>query len=165
MPGSSSSGLNNIPVVLVNQDSGQIGSSLVELFQSTDLAEIVTAQVLDDPVQARQLVDQDKVAAAIVIPPGFSASIIPVDGTAASLAPVQLELYANPDPSYQYSGIIKTILEEFVSRVEIARVGGLVAVTDCPQRPDPAPGCRSNGGSDWRGAGRPERRRKARRSR
>ena len=101
----------------------------MELFQSTDLAEIVTAQVLDDPVQARQLVDQDTVAAAIVIPAGFSASIIPVDGTGASLAPVQLELYANPSRPTSV-GVIKTILEEFVSRVEIARVGGLVAVTE-----------------------------------
>ena len=129
LSGASSSGLNNIPVVLVNQDSGQIGSSLVELFQSTDLAEIVTAQVVNDPAQARRLVDEDTIAAAIVIPAGFSASIIPEDETGASLAPVQLELYANPSRPTSV-GVIKTILEEFVSRVEIARVGGLVTVTE-----------------------------------
>ena len=129
LSGTSSSGLNNIPVVLVNQDSGQIGSSLVELFQSTDLAEIVTAQVMDDPAQARELVDEDTVAAAIVIPAGFSAGIIPEGETGASLAPVQLELYANPSRPTSV-GVIKTILEEFISRVEIARVGGLVTVTE-----------------------------------
>jgi ABC-2 type transport system permease protein len=129
LSGNSSSGLSNIPIVLVNQDSGQIGSSLVDVFQSTDLAEIVTAQILDDPAQARQLVDEDTVAAAIVIPPGFSASIIPEDETGASLAPVELELYANPSRLTSV-GVINTILEEFVGRVEIARVGGLVAVTE-----------------------------------
>jgi ABC-2 type transport system permease protein len=129
LSGNSSSGLSNIPIVLVNQDSGQIGSSLVDVFQSTDLAEIVTAQILDDPAQARQLVDEDRVAAAIVIPPGFSASIIPEDETGASLAPVELELYANPSRLTSV-GVINTILEEFVGRVEIARVGGLVAVTE-----------------------------------
>jgi ABC-2 type transport system permease protein len=129
LSGASSSGLNNIPVVLVNQDSGQIGTSLVELFQSTDLAEIVTAQVMNDPAQAHQLVDQDTVAAVIVIPAGFSASIIPDDETGASRAPVQLELYANPSRPTSV-GVVKTILEEFVSRVEIARVGGLVTVNE-----------------------------------
>ena len=126
---SSSSGLSSIPVVLVNQDSGQIGGSLAELFQSPELSELVTAQVLDDPVQARKLVDEDKTAAAIVIPSGFSAGIIPADGSAGSSDPVKLELYANPSRPTGV-GVIKTIVEEFISRVEIARVGGQVAVTE-----------------------------------
>ena len=129
LSGSSDSGLSNIPVVLVNQDSGQIGGSLVDVFQSKDLAELVTAQTLDDPAQARQMVGEDKIAAAIVIPPGFSASIIPADGSGASETVVKLELYVNPSRPTSV-GVIKTILEEFISRVEIARVGGQVAVTE-----------------------------------
>ena len=127
--GSSSSGLNIIPVALVNQDSGQIGSSLVELFQSKDLAELVTTQTLDDPTLARQMVDEDKIAAAIIIPSGFSASIIPVNDTGASQAPIKLDLYANPSRPTSV-GVIKSILEQFISQVEIARVSGQVAVTE-----------------------------------
>ena len=128
LSGGSSSGLNIIPVALVNQDSGQIGSSLVDLFQSRDLAELVSAQNLDDPAQARRLVDEDQVAAAIIIPPGFSDSIIPSNQTGASSAAVKLELYANPSRPTG-AGVVKTILEEFISRVEIARVSAQVTVT------------------------------------
>ena len=47
--GSSSSGVSDIPVIIVNQDGGQLGNALVEVFQSPDLAELVEAQPLDDP--------------------------------------------------------------------------------------------------------------------
>ena len=125
----SSSGVSNIPVALVNQDSGQIGSSLVDGFQSQDLAELVTVQIFNDPAQARQQVDEDKMAAAIVIPAGFSASIIPVDGSGTTGEPLKLELYANPSRPTSV-GVIKTILAEFINRVEIGRVGGQVTVTE-----------------------------------
>ncbi len=128
LSGGTSSGLNIIPVALVNQDSGQIGSSLVNLFQSRDLAELVSVQTLDDPAQARRLVDEDQVAAAILIPPGFSDSIFQSNQTGASAAPVKLEMYANPSRPTG-AGVIKTILEEFISRVEIARVSAQVTVT------------------------------------
>ncbi len=97
LSGGTSSGLNIIPIVLVNQDDGQIGSSLVDLFQSKDLAELVTAQTLADPAQARRMVDEDKIAAAILIPPGFSASIIPANGTGASPRP-RSNLICTPTP-------------------------------------------------------------------
>ena len=125
----SSSGVSNIPVALVNQDSGQIGSSLVDGFQSQGLAELVTVQIFNDPAQARQQVDEDKMAAAIVIPAGFSASIIPVDGSGTTGEPLKLELYANPSRPTSV-GVIKTILEEFINRVEFGRVGGQVTVTE-----------------------------------
>ena len=128
LSGASSSGLSNIPVALVNQDGGQIGSSLVDMFQSKDLAELVSAQVLDDPAQARQQVDENQIAAAIIIPSGFSASIIPADQSGASAAPVKIEMYTNPSRPTG-AGVVKTILEEFISRVEIGRVGGQVVVT------------------------------------
>ncbi len=45
----SSGGLGNIGVVLVNQDGAQLGNALVSVFQSSDLADLVTPTVLDDP--------------------------------------------------------------------------------------------------------------------
>jgi ABC-2 type transport system permease protein len=41
---------------------------------------------------------------------------------------VQIELYTNPTTPTS-AGVIKTILEEFISQVEVGRVGGEVAVT------------------------------------
>ena len=75
--GSSSSGVSNIPVILVNQDGGQLGNELVTLFQSKDLAELVSPTVMDDLALARQKVDGDQAVAVILIPTGFTDSIVP----------------------------------------------------------------------------------------
>lgn len=125
--GSGSTGISEIPVVIVNQDREQLGNALVQLFQSKDLAALVDPSVLDDPAAAKQRVDQDKAAAAIVIPAGFTRSIIPAAGAAPSQEVVQVTLYTNPT-SPTSVGVIRTILDEFISRVEVGRVGGEVAV-------------------------------------
>ena len=125
----SSSGVGNIPVALVNQDGGQLGNALVELFQSKDLADLVTPRVLDDPAQARQGVDADQYTAAIIIPAGFTDSMIPgVPAAAKAGTPVQVALYTNPT-SPTGSAVVKTILDEFMSRVEIGQASGMVTVT------------------------------------
>jgi ABC-2 type transport system permease protein len=73
-------------------------------------------------------VDNNTFTAAILIPPGFTESIIPAQGQNPSGAVVQIELYTNPTTPTS-AGVIKTILEEFISQVEVGRVGGQVVVT------------------------------------
>jgi ABC-2 type transport system permease protein len=126
--GSSGSGISSIPVVIVNQDGGQLGNSLVELFQSKDLSDLVATTILDDAVAARQQVDDDKFAAAVIIPAGFTASIIPDAGQTEPGETVPLAIYGNPT-SPTSAGVVKTILEAFVNRLEVGRVGGTVIVT------------------------------------
>ncbi len=126
--GSSSSGLSDIPVVLVNQDAGQLGGELVNVFQSAELAELVAPQVSGDAAAARQLVDDDQTAAAVIIPAGFTAGIIPDAGTGQSGAAVQIELYMNPSRPTS-SGIVQAIVDQFVNQVEIGRVGAQVTVS------------------------------------
>ncbi len=126
--GGFNSGVGDIPVVLVNRDGGQLGDALVSVFRSQDLAGLVTPSELADPAAARQQVDADQVAAAIIVPAGFTASIIPAQGAVPSGAAVQIELYANPSRPTSV-GILKTILDEFIGQVEVGRVGGEVAVT------------------------------------
>ena len=128
LSGGSSSGLGDIPIVLVNQDGGQLGDALVHVFRSQDLASLVTPSETDDPAAARQQVDADTVAAAIIIPAGFTGSIIPATGTAPTGEVVRIELYTNPTRPTSV-GVIKTILDGFMSQVEVGRVGGQVAVT------------------------------------
>ena len=72
--GSSSTGISDIPFVIVNQDEGQLGTELVKLFESEDMADLLEPSSASDPVAARQAVDEDKLAAVIVIPAGFSES-------------------------------------------------------------------------------------------
>jgi len=126
--GSGGSGLGNIPVVLVNQDGGQLGNALVSELQSQELATLVVPRVVDDPALARQSVDDDKAAAAVIIPHGFTDSVVPAQGQMPSGDVVQIVVYSNPT-SPTSAGVIKTIVDEFVGQVEVGRVAGQVAVT------------------------------------
>jgi len=130
--GSSSSGISDIPVILVNQDGGQLGNTLVSAFQSQDLSSLVKAEIMNDPTLARQHVDGDQAAAAIIIPAGFTESIIPSGSGGPTGGPggktVQIVIYANPTRPTSV-GVVKTIVDEFISQIEVGRVGGQVAVT------------------------------------
>jgi ABC-2 type transport system permease protein len=73
-------------------------------------------------------VDDNKTVAVVFIPAGFTTSIIPRDGISLPDQPVQIELYGNPT-SPTGVGIVKNLLEQFISQVEVGRVSGTVAVT------------------------------------
>jgi ABC-2 type transport system permease protein len=125
---SASSGISDIPVILVNQDQAQLGNALVGMFQSNDLKGLVAPTLMDDFSAAQAQVDQNKAAAAILIPDGFSGSIIPNSTVAAVPTDVvTLQLYANPT-SPTSVGVVKTLLENFLSRVETSRVSGQVTI-------------------------------------
>jgi ABC-2 type transport system permease protein len=126
--GGSTNGISHIPVILVNQDGGQLGDALVAFFQSQDMDELIDATVSEDAAAAYQQVDDNQAVAVILIPAGFTDSIIPPQGQAEPGSPVQIELYDNPTAPTS-AGIVKAILDEFLSRVEVGRVGGEVAVT------------------------------------
>jgi len=122
-----SSGIENIPVVIVNLDQQQLGNALVTTFQSDDLKDLVSPTLETNYETAKKLVDEDKVAAAILVPAGFTESIIPSMGQAISTETVAIELYTNPS-SPTSAGVIKTILEGFLSQVETGRISGVVSV-------------------------------------
>jgi ABC-2 type transport system permease protein len=126
--GGSSTGINHIQVILINQDGKQLGDSLVELFQSKDLDELIDSAVSEDATSAYQQVDDNQAVAVILIPAGFTDSIIPSQGQTKQASPVQIELYENPTTPTSV-GVIKTVLDEFISQVEVGGIGGEVAVT------------------------------------
>ncbi len=124
----SGGGIGNIPVVLVNQDGGQLGNALVDVFLSDELSDLLSATVVEDVAAARQQVDDDQVSAAIIIPEGFTASIIPAPGGAGPGDLVQLVLYGNPTTPTNV-GVVKSILDEFVSQLEVGRVSATVTIS------------------------------------
>jgi ABC-2 type transport system permease protein len=130
-----SSGLSDIPVVVVNLDDGQLGNALADLFSSEDLAALMEPTASSDPAAARRLIDEDQAAAAVIIPEGFTRSIIPAEGTAfdeSSVEPVQIEVYTNPSRPTS-SGVVKAIVDEFVSRVEEGRTSGMTSIVQLIQ--------------------------------
>jgi ABC-2 type transport system permease protein len=124
----SSGGIQSIPVLIVNQDEGQLGKSLVDLFQSEDLAKLVRPTLLQDAAVARSQIDADKAAAAVIIPAGFTSGIIPATGGPATGPVTPIEFYANPT-SPTRAGVIQTIVQRFLGQVEAGRIAGQVAVT------------------------------------
>jgi ABC-2 type transport system permease protein len=125
-----SSGISDIPVIIVNLDKKELGNALEDLFSSQDLAELVEPVSGSSPEVARQSVDEDKSAAAIIIPEGFTNSIIPSQADFANgnePEAVQVEVYANPSRPTS-AGIIKAIVDEFISRVEEGRVSAQASI-------------------------------------
>jgi len=134
LSGSGQSGPRDIPVVLVNRDDGELGNFLVQVFQSEELAGLVEPLLVEDPDLARRMVDEDRVAAAILIPQGFTQSVfmgaegwemwVPGGVTPAG---VSVEFYTNPSRPNSVA-ILESILRNFLSRVEEIRISGITAV-------------------------------------
>lgn len=128
--GGGGSGLSDIPVVLVNLDKGELGNALVDVFTSDDLSTLVEPTEADSAEAAYRFIDEDQAAAAVIIPAGFTQSIIPSAGT-FSADPVQIEVYVNPSRPTS-SGIIKAIVDEFISLVEENRIIRMTAMLGIP---------------------------------
>ncbi|HJR78894.1 MAG TPA: ABC transporter permease [Anaerolineales bacterium] len=127
-----SSGLSDIPVVIVNLDNDQLGNALADVFSSEELADLMEPTSAPDPEAARRFIDEDEAAAAVIIPEGFTRSIIPTEGTQFDESfvqpqPVKIEMYANPSRRTS-AGIVKAIVDEFISRVEEERTSGMTAI-------------------------------------
>src|SRR5215213_2266838 len=127
-----SGGLSDIPVVIVNLDNEQLGSALADVFSSEELAALLEPIESSDPEAARRLIDEDEAAAAVIIPAGFTYSIIPAEGTQfdkdyVQPEPVKIEIYTNPSRPTS-SGVVKAIVDEFISRLEEGRTRGMTSV-------------------------------------
>ena len=132
-----SGGISDIPVVIVNLDNEQLGNALTDVFSSEELADIVEPTASSDPEAARRLIDEDQAAAAVIIPAGFTRSIIPAEGMMfdANSIPsenVQIEVYANPSRPTG-AGVVKAIVDEFISRVEEGRTSGMTSIVGLMQ--------------------------------
>ncbi len=124
LSGSSGPALADIPVVIVNLDSGEIGNNLAEAFSSEGLAALLEPQTAADVASGRALVDANKAAAAVIIPAGFSTAV--TGGTQPSDAE-RIEVYANPEREVS-AQVVTAIVESFVQQVELGRISGQVAV-------------------------------------
>jgi ABC-2 type transport system permease protein len=129
----SSSGLSDIPVVIVNLDNEQLGNALADVFSSEELADLMEPTASSDIEAARRLIDEDEAAAAVIIPEGFTRSIIPAEGTSfgesfVQSEPVKIEVYTNPSRPLS-AGVVKAIVDEFVSRVEEGRIAGMTSIS------------------------------------
>ncbi|HAV76101.1 MAG TPA: hypothetical protein DCX53_01980 [Anaerolineae bacterium] len=127
-----STGLSDIPVIIVNLDQRDLGNTLEDIFSSDELSGLMEPSASDSPETARQLIDSDEASAAIIIPEGFTESIIPPEGSMTDpnfIKPeaVQIEIYTNPSRPTS-AGVVKSIVDEFISRIEEGRISGTVSI-------------------------------------
>lgn len=135
--GNGNSGISDIPVIIVNQDKAELGNALEDVFNSEDLAELMEPTASDSPEAARQAIDSDQASAAVIIPEGFTRSIIPAEGamfsqTTTQPDPVQIEVYTNPSRPTG-AGVVKAVVDEFISRVEEGRTSGMTSIVQLLQ--------------------------------
>src|SRR3990172_10793854 len=123
-----SSGISSIPVALVNQDEGVLGGELVKLFQSDGLADLVLPTLVSDPAAARLQVDEDQIAAVIIIPSDFTASLIPEGASGQGVSQAGIDLYLNPNLPTS-AGIIQSIVEQFAYQAQVGQAGVEVVVS------------------------------------
>ena len=114
-------GLQDIPVAVVNQDGGPLAQALVDVLQSGQ-GDLFAVQLLDE-AQARQSVEQDQVAAAVIIRPGFTDAMLSLDPEEPAV-----ELYANPARAIT-SGVVRSVVVGFLNELEIRVVTAQVAVS------------------------------------
>jgi ABC-2 type transport system permease protein len=158
----SSSGLSDIPVIIVNLDNQDLGNALEDLFSSDDLADLMEPTASSDPETARQSIDNNEASAAVIIPAGFTQSIIPAEGTMTDPnyvqpGPVKIEVYTNPS-SPTSAGVVKAVVDEFISRVEEGRTSGMTSIVGLivlnadiwgvMRRRSPRSGCRPGSGME-----------------
>jgi ABC-2 type transport system permease protein len=123
-------GIENIPVVIVNQDTGQFGQYIVDTFNSKDVANLVSPKNKTDPAVARKLVDDSQVVAAVIVPKDFSSVIMPTGFMESGLSSARttVEVYENPGSPYSAS-VVKSITDQVLGQINSGRLGGELAVT------------------------------------
>ncbi len=95
-----------IPVQIANQDNGQMGGILAEIFQSEDLADLLAVTASPDAAAARAAVDNQQAQVAIIIPADFTTALYTPG------AETKIELYQDPTLSLG-PGIVATIVNQF----------------------------------------------------
>lgn len=123
--GDENGGISDIPVTVVNLDGPGLGAALEDTFKLGfgGLFSLVEASSVS---HAREQVEADEVAAAILIPEGFTSSIIPDESGMTNDQVATVEIYANPAWPIS-AGIVRDLVDGFMVSVETGSVGGQVA--------------------------------------
>ena len=123
---------NAIPVLIINQDTGEQGKQFVDILVSEDLADLLDVTEMDDLAAARELVQAGEARAAVLIPDTFSAAVegggdgssTGSEATAVSL----IQFYADPGATLT-PNIVRGVVTQIVNGFNTAAIGTDVTVT------------------------------------
>lgn len=112
--------MSPVPVIVVNQDHSEAGRKLVEQLHR-DSSELLAITESDDLPAAYKSVDDDKVAAAVVLPDLTSSA------ASASGGPARMDIYYNPARAIGAS-VVKSVFSRIAERLSNTRLGTSVAI-------------------------------------
>lgn len=131
--GGEENGPSAIPVAVANLDGGQLGRVLVDVLTSPELSDLFDTRLETSEAGARQWVDEENYAAAVIVPAGFSEAVVPGGFDPSQLSnpggaePVAVTVYSNPTMVIN-AGIVEAVVEAFAWQVSSSVVGGTVSV-------------------------------------
>lgn len=125
-------GLERIPIAIVNQDEGDLGSALASWLQDESMEDLLEVTLLRDPVLARQKVEESQYSGALIIPPEFTEDVILNPDTSAGDGGGSVEFFTNPGEPIR-ANIVKSMIDRFIGQVEIGVVSSQIAVSGLVQ--------------------------------
>ncbi len=126
------SGLERIPIAVVNQDLGDLGAALTSWLQDESMHDLLEVTLLDDPAQARREVEDGRHSGALIIPEEFTEDVILNPDAIAGNGGASLEFFTNPGEPIR-ANIVKSMIDRFVGQVEIGVVSSQIAVSGLVQ--------------------------------
>lgn len=122
--GGNQSPLTHIPVILVNQDAGQLGQAYEGVLTSPGLDELLDVTQMDDLQAAREQIAQGNVRAVVYIPPDFSNQIIPAaSGPDAQVGQASVQLFTDPTANVS-PYIMQSIVEQISADANTVLLAG-----------------------------------------
>jgi ABC-2 type transport system permease protein len=113
-------------VALVDLDRGDIARRLTQdVFASPQLKDLLIVTTVSTEAQARTLVEQGKMGAAVIIPAGFS------EGVSAGTK-VSIVVLGNPEAPTQ-AGVIRNVVQSFTAEVQRRQLAASIAVRTLQQ--------------------------------
>ncbi len=88
--GTGTGGLSNVPLLVLNQDDGQMSRFVWEALTAQNVEDLLAAEMVYDEADARARVEGDAAAALVIIPRGFSDRVVPVVGRVREVLGIDL---------------------------------------------------------------------------
>lgn len=111
-------------IVVVNEDEGELGEAMVTWLQDESIQSVVNVSVMSSATRARDLVDEGKYVAALIMPVDFSQAVL---STEEPDQESPIEMYVYPGQPIRVD-IIRSLIERFLARVDTGVVSSKVAV-------------------------------------
>ena len=119
-----SSPIRDIPIIIVNDDQGELGQNVVDALISDDLADLLEPTLMDDLAAARQIIETGGTRAVIYIQSDFSDRLHEANGAEAQTTAIQLYT----DPAANVSPLImRSIVDQIAGGFSEAAISARVS--------------------------------------